>query len=83
MTEGRVIRLSIDLNVLFADQRARDKGLRGTAAQMQMDAVRDGTCPAGPVQLVTSVPVFEDWVDVMRRHLGYSRDFAQEKADLV
>ena len=83
ITEGRVIRLSIDLNVLFADQKARDKGVRGTAARMLMDAIRDGTCPAGPVQLVTSVPVIENWADSMRRHLGYSRDFAQEKAALL
>lgn len=80
---GRAIRLSLDFNVLFADQKARDKGVWGTAARMLVDAVRDGTCPAGPVQFVTSVPVIENWADVLRRHFGHSPDLAREKADLL
>ena len=79
----RVVRLSLDLNVLWSDQRARDLGVRGTAASMLVDAVRDGRCPAGPVQLITAVPVIEAWADVLRRHLGYAPDAAREKADLL
>lgn len=77
------LRLSLDINVLFSDRRARDRNVRGTAASMLVDAVRDGRCPAGPVQLVTSVPVIENWADVMERHLGYDADAAREKADLL
>lgn len=83
MNPGRVIRLAIDLNVLWSDQRARDQNVRGTAASMLVDAVRDGTCPAGPVQLITSVAVIEAWADVLRRHFGYGPDAAQEKAGLL
>ena len=83
LTPGRVIRLALDLNVLWSDQRARDGNVRGTAASMLVDAVRDGTCAAGPVQLITSVAVIEAWADVLRRHFGYGSDAAREKADLL
>lgn len=83
MNPGRVVRLALDLNVLWSDQRARDRNVRGTAASMLVDAVRDGTCPAGPVQLITSVAVIEAWADVLRRHFGYGPDAAQEKAGLL
>lgn len=83
MTTGRVLRLSLDLNVLYQNQKARDLGIRGTAARMLVDAIRDGTCPAGPVQLVTSVPVIENWADVLRRRFGFTPDEAREKADLL
>lgn len=83
VTPVRVVRMGLDLNVLYSDQKARDQGVRGTAARMLVDAVRDGTCPAGPVQLVTSVPVIENWADVLRRRFGYAPDLAREKADLL
>ena len=83
MTQGRVLRLSLDLNVLYADQKSRDRRVRGTAASMLVDAVRDGTCPAGPVQLVISVPVIENWADVLRRHFGFDAQAAREKAEIL
>ena len=80
VTTERTIRLSLDLNVLFADHLARRRGVWGTAASMLVDAVRDGCCTAGPVQLITSVPVIETWANVLRRHFGYTADAAGAKA---
>jgi hypothetical protein len=80
VTEERVIRLTLDINVLVSDILARRNGRRGTSASMLVDAVRDGTCPAGPVQLVTSLPIINNYSSVMQRHLGYSEQAADEKA---
>ena len=79
----RVVRLALDINVLVADVLAQRKGRRGTACSMLVEAVRDGTCPAGPVQLVTSIPIIENYANVLQRHLGYSGAEASEKAWLL
>jgi hypothetical protein len=50
---------------------------------MLVDAVRDGSCPAGPVQLVTSIPVIETYAGVLRRRFGYTPAEADEKAWLL
>ena len=54
--------------------------MRGTACEILATAVRDGYCAAGPVQLITSIPVIENWADVLRRRLNYTRAAAEEKA---
>ena len=77
---SRVLRLSLDINVFAADRIARDRRRRGTACSMLVEAVRAGYCPTGPVQLITSVPLIENWADVLRRKFGYSPDAAQELA---
>jgi hypothetical protein len=76
----RIIRLALDINVLVADVLASMRGRRGTAAAVLVDMVRRGTCRAGPVQFVTSLPVIENYANVLRRHLGYSAVDADEKA---
>ena len=83
VTDARVIRLTPDINVLIADQLSRRRGLRASAATMIVDAVKDGTCPAGPVQLVISLPMIEAYANVLERRLGYFRTGAEEKAWLL
>lgn len=83
MTDDRVIRLTLDINVLVADQLSRHRGIRASAATMIVDAVRDGTCPAGPVQLVISLPMIEAYATVLGRRLAYARTEAEEKAWLL
>jgi hypothetical protein len=48
------IRVCLDLNVLIASEIALAQGRRGTATRNLVEAVRDGRCPAGPLQLVVS-----------------------------
>jgi hypothetical protein len=45
--------------------------------------VREGRCPPGPVQFVAALPLIENYADVLRRRLGYSRSEAEEKAWLL
>lgn len=83
VSEDRILRLALDINVLVADLLATRKGRRGTASAMLVDAVRDGMCPAGTVQLVTSLPVIENFTSVLRRHFGYTAFEAAERAWLL
>lgn len=48
-----------------------------------MDAVRNGECDAGPVQLITSVAVIENWASVLVRHFKYDRLSTEETAWLL
>jgi len=76
----RVTRLSLDINILFADVLSARLGRSQSAATMLVDAVRDGRCRAGPVQLIISVPIIENWADVLRRHFHYDPEAANAKA---
>ncbi len=79
----RVIRLALDINVLYADLCGMRNRVRSTACSDLVGWVRDGWCPAGPVQLITSVPIIENWADVLRRKLGYDPDEAAARAWLL
>lgn len=79
----RVIRISLDINVLCADLLSTRAGLRTSAASFLVNAVRDGECPAGPVQLITSVPVIENWASVLQRHFAYTKEAAEETAGFL
>jgi hypothetical protein len=83
VTGDRVIRLTLDINVFVADLLSRRRGFRASAATMIAGAVRDGTCPAGPVQLVISVPMIEAFANILERRLGYARTPAEERAWLL
>jgi hypothetical protein len=83
VTDVRVIRLTPDINVLVVDLLSRRRALRPSAATMIADAVRDGHCPAGPVQLVISLPMIEAFANVLERRLGYARTAAEERAWLM
>jgi hypothetical protein len=80
LTSGRAIRLALDINVLVADILSAARGRRNTAASFLVQAVRTGTSPAGPVQLVTSLPIIENYANVLSRRLGYDAAAADEKA---
>jgi hypothetical protein len=79
----RLIRISLDINVLVADLLGTIKGRKGTAARYLVDAVRNGECDAGPAQLITSVPVIENWANVLMRLFNYDKDSAEETAWLL
>ncbi len=80
---ARILRLALDINVLVADILSRRKGRRGTASSLLVDFIRDGRTLAGPVQLVTSLPIIENFASVLRRHFGYTEAEAAEKAWLL
>jgi hypothetical protein len=80
VTGKDTLRLALDINVLIADILSTARGLRGTAASALVEAVRSGTCPAGPVQLVTSLPIIENYANVLVRRLDYDAVDADEKA---
>lgn len=83
MSEERVIRLAVDINVFIADiLSSRPQGRAGASARI-IDAVREGRCPAGPLQLIASLPLIENFANVLQRRLGYSRASADEKAWLL
>lgn len=79
----RVLHLSLDINILYAERLAMLRGVRGTAAHYLVEAVRNGECDAGPVQLITSVPMIENWASVLVRHFGCDQDTAEETAWLL
>jgi hypothetical protein len=83
VTAARIIRLALDINVFVADVLSFRLGRRNGAATMIVDAVRDGACPAGPVQLITSLPMIETYASVLRRRLDYAAAEADEKAWLL
>jgi hypothetical protein len=80
LTSERAIRLTLDINVFIADILSREIGRRNTAASVLVEAVRTGRCPAGPVQLVTSLPIIENYANVLFRRLGYDTAAAEERA---
>ncbi len=77
------IRVCLDINVLVADLLGRLKGRSGTGSRYLVDAVRNGECDAGPVQLISSVPIIENWASVLVRRFNYDRDSAEELAWLL
>jgi hypothetical protein len=80
MRAERTIRLALDINVFIADILSIGQGRRNTAATLLVGAVRNGICPAGPVQLVTSLPVIENCANVLHRRLGYDAAAADDRA---
>src|SRR5262249_14027371 len=80
MRAERTIRLALDINVFIADILSTEIGRRNTAASLLVEAVRTGTSPAGRVQLVTSLPIIENYANVLSRRLGPETAEAQERA---
>lgn len=79
----RAIRVRLDINVLVADLPGTIKGRKGTASRYLVDAVRNGECDAGPVQLIAPVPLIENWASVLMRRFNYDKDAAEETAWLL
>jgi len=80
LTGERVIRLALDINVFIADILSSEIGRRNTAASLLVEAVRTGVSPAGPVQLVASLAIIENYANVLSRRLGHDAEAAQERA---
>jgi PIN domain len=80
LTGERAIRLALDINVFIADILSTEVRRRNTAASFLVDAVRTGISPAGPVQLVTSLPIIENYANVLTRRLDYDANAAEERA---
>lgn len=83
MSGERIIRLAVDINVFVTDILSSRPQGRASASTRILEAVREGRCPAGPVQFVASLPMIENFADVLRRRLGYGRSEADEKAWLL
>lgn len=83
LDDERVVRITPDINVFVADIISRWRRRRATATSRIVEAVTSGRCAAGPVQLVTSLPIIESYADVLRGRLGYDPETAQEKAWLL
>jgi len=83
VTAEWIIRLAVDINVFITDILSQRRGRRGFAATAVVEAVRHGTCPAGPVQLITSLPIIENFANVLRRKLDYDAQAADQKAWLL
>jgi hypothetical protein len=79
----RIVRLAVDINVFVADILSSRPQGRASASTRVVEALREGWCPAGPVQFIASLPMIENFADVLRRRLGYSRSDADEKAWLL
>jgi hypothetical protein len=79
----RITRLAVDINVFVADILSSRPQGRASASTRIVEAVREGRCPAGPVQFIASLPMIENFADVLRRRLGYSQRDADEKAWLL
>ena len=83
LTDERIIRLAVDINVFVADILSSRPQGRASASTRIVEAVREGRCPAGAIQFVASLSMIENFADVLRRRLGYSRSDADEKAWLL
>lgn len=78
-----LLRLCLDLNVFVADllsRRARD---RRSAASFLVEAVREGHCPVGPVQLVVSLGMLDRLQSVLMTRPGADADVVQRVVDGV
>ncbi len=65
-----LLRVCLDLNVWVADFLAARRGRRGGSSPWLVDALRAGTSPAGPLQLVVSLGMLERLGSVLVRALG-------------
>jgi hypothetical protein len=83
LTAERIIRLAVDINVFIADILSSRPQGRASASTRIVEAVREGRCPAGPVQFIASLPMIENFANVLLRRLGYGRSEADEKAWLL
>lgn len=79
----RVARVCLDLNVFFAALRGREKRISPSAASDLVDMALSGQAGTSAFQLVTSVPMLENWANILQRHFRYTAGDAQEQADIL
>lgn len=78
-----MLRLALDINVFVAEILSRQNRVAPTACAQLVNWAADGVSPAGPTQLVISVPMLENFANVLKRAFGYSAVDAQARADLL
>jgi hypothetical protein len=76
-----VLRLCLDLNVFFSEQLTQIKRVYPSAASDLVGWVDSGICPAGPVQLIISWPMVEQWANVLMRHFSVPKLDAETLAN--
>ena len=72
-----LLRLCLDLNVWVADFLGTRRGRRGGSSPWLADAVRSGTCQAGPLQLVVSLGMLDRLALVLTREFQVEVDAAE------
>ena len=72
-----LLRLCLDLNVWVADFLGTRRGRRGGSSPWLADAVRAGTCQAGPLQLVVSLGMLDRLALVLMREFQVDADAAE------
>ena len=72
-----LLRLCLDLNVWVADFLGTRRGRRGGSSPWLADAVRSGTCQAGPLQLVVSLGMLDRLALVLTREFQVEADAAE------
>ena len=75
-----ILRLCLDLNVFFSHEYSQAKRIYPSAAGELVGWVESGICPAGPVQLLISWPMIEQWENVLIRHFGMTKIDAEALA---
>lgn len=71
-----LLRVCLDLNVWVADFLGTRRGRRSGSSPWLADAIRAGTCPAGPLQLVVSLGMLDRLALVLVREFGVGADAA-------
>ena len=75
------VRLCLDINVFFADLLSKKTRRLPTAASQIVQWVDDARFPGGLVQLVVSIPMLEQWQNVLLRHFNVAPEDAATMAE--
>jgi len=75
------LRLCLDINVFYSEFFSRTKRVFPSSASDLVDWVDSGNCPAGPVQLIISWPMVEQWENVLIRNLKIPKNDAEAIAN--
>lgn len=78
-----VIRLCLDLNIWVSDFLAQARGRRGSSSTWLVNAVRDGRCPAGRLQLVVSAGMLDRLALVLARDYPVTEAQARRLAEAI
>ena len=78
-----LLRLCLDLNVWVADFLGTRRGRRGGSSPWLADAVRSGSCQAGPLQLVVSLGMLDRLALVLMREFQVEADAAETLARAI
>jgi hypothetical protein len=83
MQSIKTARICLDINVFYADLKGRSLRVFPSSCAELVEAVSEGTCPAGGIQLIISIPMLEQWQNVLVRHFNYSQENAEEAAFIL